>query len=36
MKVGEVIVFKTFDNVSYGLITRARKSIKRGFIVAKP
>lgn len=36
MKVGEVIVFKTFDNVSYGLITRASKSIKRGFIVAKP
>lgn len=36
LKVGEVIVFKTFDAASYGLITRANKGIKRGFIVAKP
>ena len=36
LKVGEVVVFKTFDAASYGLITRANKGIKRGFIVAKP
>ena len=36
LKVGEVIVFKTFNAASYGLITRAKKGIKRGFIVAKP
>jgi hypothetical protein len=36
LKVGEVVVFKTFDAASYGLITRASKGIKRGFIVAKP
>ncbi len=36
LKVGEVVVFKTFDAASYGLITRANIGIKRGFIVAKP
>ena len=36
LKVGEVVIFKSFDAVSYGLITRANQGIKRGFIVAKP
>ncbi|WP_338520189.1 LysM peptidoglycan-binding domain-containing protein [Alteromonas gracilis] len=36
MKVGEVIIFKTFDAASYGLITRASKGVKHGFIVANP
>ncbi|MGS2720940.1 LysM peptidoglycan-binding domain-containing protein [Paraglaciecola aestuariivivens] len=36
MKVGEVIVFKTFDQASYALITQSAKVIKRGMIVAKP
>jgi hypothetical protein len=36
MKVGEIIIFKTFDAASYGLITRANKGVKRGFIVANP
>lgn len=36
LKVGEVIVFKTFDEASYALITESAKVIKRGMIVAKP
>jgi hypothetical protein len=36
LKVGEVIVFKTFDAASYALITESAKVIKRGMIVAKP
>lgn len=36
LKVGEVVIFKSFNAVSYGLITRANQGIKRGFIVAKP
>jgi hypothetical protein len=36
IKVGEVIVFKTFDVASYALITKSAKVIKRGMIVAKP
>ncbi len=36
IKVGEVLVFKTFENASYALITESAKVIKRGMIVAKP
>ncbi|MDO6566729.1 LysM domain-containing protein [Alteromonas sp. 1_MG-2023] len=36
LKVGEIIVFKTFESASYGIITRAKEGVKRGFIVAKP
>lgn len=36
LKIGEVIVFKTFDSASYGIITRAKEGVRRGFIVAKP
>tara|TARA_R110000751_G_scaffold307898_1_gene434112 strand:- start:7966 stop:9003 length:1038 start_codon:yes stop_codon:yes gene_type:complete len=36
LKVGEVLVFKTFDTASYALITESAKVIKRGMIVAKP
>lgn len=36
MKVGEVIIFKTFDAASYGLITRASKGVTKGFIAANP
>jgi hypothetical protein len=36
LKVGEVVVFKTFDTASYALITKSAKVIKRGMIVAKP
>ena len=36
LKVGEVVVFKTFDTVSYALITKSANVIKRGMIVAKP
>ncbi|MCF2947180.1 LysM peptidoglycan-binding domain-containing protein [Paraglaciecola aquimarina] len=36
LKVGEVIVFKSFDKASYALITESTKVIKRGMIVAKP
>jgi hypothetical protein len=36
IKVGELIVFKTFAKASYGLITRANEGIQRGFIVASP
>lgn len=36
LKVGEVIIYKTFNAASYGLITRANMGIKRGFIVAHP
>lgn len=36
MKVGEVIIIKTFQAASYGLITRSNEGIKRGFIVAHP
>jgi nucleoid-associated protein YgaU len=35
-KVGEVVVFKTFDTASYALITKSTRVIKRGMIVAKP
>ncbi|MFT2092832.1 LysM peptidoglycan-binding domain-containing protein [Paraglaciecola sp. 2405UD69-4] len=35
-KVGEVIVFKTFDMASYALITKSTKVIRKGMIVAKP
>jgi LysM repeat protein len=36
LKVGEVVVFKSFDTASYALITKSAKVIKRGMIVAKP
>ena len=36
LKVGEVVVFKTFEKASYALITKSAKVIKRGMIVAKP
>jgi hypothetical protein len=36
LKVGEVLVFSTFDKASYALITQSTKVIKRGMIVAKP
>jgi len=36
IKMGELIVFSVFDSVSYGIITRSKKSIKRGFVVGKP
>lgn len=36
LKIGELIVFKTFNAASYGLITRASKGVKRGNIVANP
>lgn len=36
LKVGEVVVFRTFDTASYALITKSAKVIKRGMIVAKP
>ena len=36
MKVGELIIIKTFQGASYGLIIRSSKGIKRGFIVAHP
>lgn len=36
IKVGEAVVFKTFDKASYALITRASKVIRNGALVAKP
>lgn len=36
LKVGEVVVFKSFEKASYALITESAKVIKRGMIVAKP
>lgn len=36
LKVGELVVFKTFDATSYGLITKASKTIRTGAIVAHP
>ncbi|MFC7005257.1 LysM peptidoglycan-binding domain-containing protein [Bowmanella sp. JS7-9] len=36
LKIGEVVVFKVFDNSSYALIIKANQSVKRGAIVAKP
>ncbi|WP_416306805.1 LysM peptidoglycan-binding domain-containing protein [Neptunicella sp. SCSIO 80796] len=36
LKVGELVIFKVFDNSSYALITRSTKIIKRGAIVAHP
>lgn len=36
LKVGEIIIFKTFAKASYGLISRANEGIQRGFIVASP
>ncbi len=36
LKVGELVVFKVFENSSYALITKAKKSVMRGAIVAQP
>ncbi|MCW8093471.1 LysM peptidoglycan-binding domain-containing protein [Alteromonas sp. ASW11-130] len=36
LKVGELIIFKTFEKASYGIITRARDRVKKGAIVANP
>jgi hypothetical protein len=36
VKVGELIVFKTFDKASYALLTKASNFIRRGDIVGKP
>lgn len=36
LKVGELVVFKVFDNVSYGIITRSSTTIRNGAIVSKP
>ena len=36
IKVGELIVFKTFDKASYALLTKASNFIRVGDIVAKP
>lgn len=35
-KIGEVVIFQTFETASYGIITRANEGVKRGFIVANP
>ncbi|NMH60600.1 LysM peptidoglycan-binding domain-containing protein [Alteromonas ponticola] len=36
LKVGELIIFKTFEKASYGIITRARDRVQQGAIVANP
>jgi hypothetical protein len=36
LKVGELVVFKVFDRVSYGLIMRSSEVISRGAIVSSP
>ena len=36
LKVGELVVFKTFSNASYGLITASTHVIRTGAIVARP
>ena len=36
LKIGELVVFKVFDQASYALITRSSTVITRGAIVAKP
>ncbi|MBN7821856.1 LysM peptidoglycan-binding domain-containing protein [Bowmanella yangjiangensis] len=36
LKVGELVVFRVFENTSYGLIVKASNIIKRGALVAHP
>lgn len=36
LKVGELIVFKTFESTSFGLIASATRIVRQGAIVAKP
>ncbi|MCC2616895.1 LysM peptidoglycan-binding domain-containing protein [Aestuariibacter halophilus] len=36
IKIGDVVIFKTFEKASYGLITRSTKTIRMGSIVGKP
>lgn len=36
LKIGELIVFNTFNNASYAIITKANDTVKRGAIVGNP
>lgn len=36
IKLGDLVVFSTFDKASFAIITNATKSVKKGFIVGKP
>lgn len=36
IKDGDLVIFKTFEKASYGLITKARSVIRTGAIVARP
>lgn len=36
LKVGELVIFKAFEKVSYGLITSSTSVIRKGTVVAKP
>lgn len=36
LKVGELVIFSTFTNASYGIITRASDMVRTGNIVAQP
>ncbi len=36
LKVGELIIFNTFDNASYGIITRASSIVRKGAIISAP
>lgn len=36
LKIGELVVFKTFDKASYGIITESHELVKNGAIVANP
>lgn len=36
IKIGEIVIFKSFDKASYGIITRARALVETGAIVANP
>lgn len=36
VKMGELVVFRTFEKASYALITRANKTIRKGGVVARP
>jgi hypothetical protein len=36
VKIGELVVFKTFEKASYALLTKASNFIRRGAIVANP
>lgn len=36
LKVGELVIFSTFTNASYGIVTRASDMVRTGNIVAQP